>query len=193
MRRSRISRSPAKQGQAPLKRRKPLDPGQKPLERGTPLKPGKPLARRSIQTKGKAARARQSRPAALNAAERRASESWHRRTLARCERRREGGSVLLVCPACGKLHRAGEIQAHHVIGQEQIRRYVNGLRLPLDAALKLLVSLLWDRRNGFPACVRCHDRHTKAVERLPRALLDRKHEQFAREIGLDYLLDRDYT
>jgi hypothetical protein len=68
------------------------------------------------------------------------------------------------CLMCGG---RAELQAHHVIGQQVLRRYARELKLKRATAQRVL----WDRRNGVPVCRRCHERHTCAYVRIPRARL----------------------
>jgi hypothetical protein len=121
-----------------------------------------------------------------------AAQDWHDHTIKRA-RQKVAGQVRYVCPGCGKTRSERDMQAHHVVTQEAIRGYVNSLRLPLNEALDLLRRLLWDRRNGLPVCRWCHERHTKAVKRLARSLLDSKAWQFAAELNLERHLTRYYT
>jgi hypothetical protein len=86
----------------------------------------------------------------------------------------------------------GRRDAHHVLPARYIRRYVRSLRLPAEEAFKLLVSLLYDPRNGICLCRRCHDKHETGFRRVPRALIPTKAVQFAREIGLDWYIDKTY-
>ena len=73
----------------------------------------------------------------------------------------------------------GELQAHHVITQQSLRR-------------RDMANLLWDTRNGFCACEKSHRRHTLAVERIPRWKLPQHAIEFATEIGLDWQIERYY-
>ncbi len=74
---------------------------------------------------------------------------------------------------------SGELQAHHVISQQNLRKH------GLDA-------YRWDTDNGLPLCKRAHTRHDGAVERVPYELLREDNIRFAYDFGLDHLLDRYY-
>jgi hypothetical protein len=82
----------------------------------------------------------------------------------------------------------GDLQAHHVVPQQAIRRAA--VELGLDD--RQLASLITDPRNGVAVCRRHHDRHTLARRRLPLSLIGRKHRQFAAELGLERLIDKTY-
>ncbi|MDQ3933410.1 MAG: hypothetical protein M3340_02125 [Actinomycetota bacterium] len=43
-----------------------------------------------------------------------------------------------------------------------------------------------------PAPNRCHDRHTGAVERIPRSALRSENFRFGFEYGLDWIIDAEY-
>lgn len=73
----------------------------------------------------------------------------------------------------------GYIECHHVLSRQQLRRHGHG-------------DKVWDARNGIPLAPRVHERHTLAVERVPRASLPVAAEEFAAELGLTWLLDRVY-
>lgn len=86
--------------------------------------------------------------------------------------------------------------AHHVIAKQTLRKHAAAIakREGLGAAdrVELRESLLWDPRNGVAVTRYVHDRHTKAVERIPRAALPGCAIEFAREQGLLWLIERDY-
>lgn len=99
----------------------------------------------------------------------------------------------VVCEWKGREHdEHHEHDPHHVLPARYIRRYVRSLRLPADEAAKLLRSLLWDPRNGICLDRRCHDKHEKAFRRVPREVIPEKAWQFARELGLERVLERAY-
>lgn len=68
-------------------------------------------------------------------------------------------------------------EIHHAIPRQSLRH--RGLDI-------------WDPRNGVPVTRRTHERHTTAVERIPRECLPASVEEYASEIGLTHLLDRYY-
>lgn len=70
-------------------------------------------------------------------------------------------------------------QGHHVIEKSYLKR--NGLG-----------RLRWDQRNFMPLCQRHHSRHTGAFQRVPRHLLSAANWAFARELGLEWYLERYY-
>lgn len=111
----------------------------------------------------------------------------------RCKRDKEG---LYICPACKESYRRHEMQGHHVIEKERLKKYLaektRGLALAAEEIEKMLNALLWDVRDGVAVCVTCHRRHTDGVLRLPRACLPATAFEFADEVGLGYVLDRYY-
>lgn len=177
-----------------MRRSKPL--ARTPLQRkkalkatGVGLARGKPLERRTPLERGGRIKSRPKPP--RSDLERKASEAWRRSVLSRCERDPE--TKLYICPVCRTKHAAHEMECHHVVDQQRIKKYVAALRLAVEEAERKLISLLWDKRDGLAVCKVCHDKHTMAKERIPFALIPVKAHQFAREIGLDYTLDRYYS
>jgi hypothetical protein len=72
-----------------------------------------------------------------------------------------------------------EVQAHHVIPRSDLKRM--GLH-----------DYLWDERNGIGLCAYHHHRHTVWRERMPRELVPAAAYEFAEELGIGWLLDREY-
>jgi hypothetical protein len=106
---------------------------------------------------------------------------WHVKVLALAPR----VNGQRVCPVCD---RPVPLQGHHIVSKEWLKRHIRSAGLDADSAARLL----WDARNGLPACERCHSRHTTAVERFPASLLTEANREFAREVGAEDLLDRYY-
>jgi hypothetical protein len=53
----------------------------------------------------------------------------------------------------------------------------------------------WDTRNRLAICELCHERHHSRHRPIKRAVLERhapKVFQFARELGLSHVLEREY-
>ncbi len=73
----------------------------------------------------------------------------------------------------------GPIQAAHVISKQALKR--RGLQ-----------AFLWDVRNGVAACYQHHRRSDSGHARFPREMLPAAAEEFARELDLDWWLDRFY-
>lgn len=82
------------------------------------------------------------------------------------------------CAFCGETR--GWLQGHHVIPKQRLKR------LGLHAHL-------WDQRNMMVLCSICHARHEVAFRRLPRALLTSDNEEFAAELGVDWMLEKLYA
>lgn len=72
------------------------------------------------------------------------------------------------------------LEGHHVIPAQALRR--RGYP----------PSVIWDVRNRMLLKRSTHHRHTVAVERVPRSALSPANWEFARELGLDWMLERDY-
>ena len=89
------------------------------------------------------------------------------------------------CILCGKPSR---VQGHHVIAAQVLKRLARDRGL--DAAA--LLALLWDVRNGIPVCEREHADHSTAKKRIPRSALPLVALQFAAELDLTWMIERDY-
>lgn len=74
----------------------------------------------------------------------------------------------------------GDLQAHHVVTQQQLRRH------GLD-------ELLWDPDNGAAVCERHHRRHHSGREPIWRDYLPTRCLAFAERVGLVWLIDRYYA
>jgi cytochrome c553 len=81
------------------------------------------------------------------------------------------------CAKCGRYSSLVH-ESHHVISADYLRR--NHL------------EHVYDARNALAVCEDCHAKHTSAMERIPRRCLRPENEQFAKELGLEHLLDRYY-
>ena len=146
-----------------LERRTPLARGL-PLAR-TPMKKGMPLARRS-PPRAKPKPRREPEEARL-------SRLWWEAVT---------GKGKKPCVRCGS---AWHTQGHHVISQQELRRYARAHGLDP-------VPLLWAVEVGLCVCPTCHANHEAAVERIPRSLLSADNLAFAASLGLSYLIDRYY-
>lgn len=71
------------------------------------------------------------------------------------------------------------LEGHHVLSKRHLK--LNGRR---DA--------LWDIRNGICLCRYHHERHEKWRQRVPRNLLPADAFEFAAELDLTWLLDREH-
>lgn len=87
----------------------------------------------------------------------------------------DGGCLLHDDPAdC-----VGDVEAHHVISQQQLRRVGR-------------YDLLWDPNNGMGACDKGHDRHHLAFDRIPLESIPERCLAFAREHGFEDVIARYY-
>lgn len=86
--------------------------------------------------------------------------------------------------------------AHHVIPKQSLRKLVSTRArqdgLGQTERREFLGRILWDVRNGVAVSRVVHDRHTKAVERIPRSALPKCAIEFAQELGLLWMIERDY-
>lgn len=100
-------------------------------------------------------------------AESEASEAWHAEVTA------------AGCAMEGPHY--GRVEGHHVIPKQALKREGHG-------------DKLWDVRNGVGLCSLHHANHEGHVPggRLPRTLLPSSAFDFAAELGLTWLLDREY-
>lgn len=74
---------------------------------------------------------------------------------------------------------SGPIEGHHLITQQSLRKRGHS-------------HDVWDIRNGLGVCQRAHRRHTSAKERIPYEKIPQEAIEFAREIGVEWHLDRYY-
>lgn len=79
------------------------------------------------------------------------------------------------CAVCGD----PAVQGHHVIYKQHLHR-------------EQLDHLAWDLRNCLPVCFRCHHRHHLSHRPIKRGELRLENLEFAREVGLWWLLRRTY-
>lgn len=88
------------------------------------------------------------------------------------------------------------VDAHHIIPKRAIRRYVSARvrdgTVSKEAAPKLLRRLLWDRRNGLAVSRKTHDEHETRRRPIPRRYLPGSAIAFAQELGLVWMIERDY-
>lgn len=139
------------------------------MKRSGSLKRSAPLKRKTELARGSA---RSLRRRARRVTNRYAAEAWAR------------GIRGKPCAICGR----GPSQGHHVVTQAQLRTIARSKSLDLQ-------SLLWDHRNRLAVCEACHFAHHQARRRIPLAVLRRhcpKVFQFARELDVEWWLDREY-
>lgn len=74
----------------------------------------------------------------------------------------------------------GFVQGHHIITKDLLKREGHSTRL-------------WDTRNGLALCEHHHNLHHRRLEPVPMYLLPEGAHDFAREVGLEWVLDRDYS
>lgn len=155
----------------PLRRTKGLQ-RKSGLEQGQPLERKAPLKRTPLKVV---------RGAALVPADRQRiadlSETWWR-TVTQTPK-----GAWRACMGCGAL--GVRVEGHHTIKQQTIRREARSRKL--DVA-----TWLWDPRNGIPLCERCHEKHTLAVQRVPGYLLPIRVWEFARDLGLEWALEKEH-
>lgn len=135
----------------------------KPLARKTPMKRGKRL--KPISEK------RAEALAELRSRQSPVARAWWQAVAHR-----------KVCAVCGSTHK---VQGHHVISQQVLRRLAR--KHGLD-----VLALLWDKRNGVAVCEDCHVAHTTAKKRIPRRCIPLPAQEFAAELGVSYLIEKEY-
>lgn len=90
------------------------------------------------------------------------------------------------CVVCGADERTARskgtrLQGHHCISQQSLRNHGHA-------------DKLWAAANGVAACeYPCHSQHTTAVRRIKRSALPTPALEFAMELGLGYLIDKQYA
>lgn len=131
----------------------------------TALKRGKPLRRVVVMTGGKAIGHRQvdKRKILWNAAVR--------------------GSI---CVACRE---RPATEGHHIVKEQTLRKYARQRGYDFE-------TVRFDTRNRLAVCKRCHANHHSGYRRFSKELLLRFARwvfDFARELDLEWALERDYT
>ena len=71
------------------------------------------------------------------------------------------------------------VQAAHIIGKQALRRHGHG-------------DKVWDTRNAIGACYRAHRRSDAALERFGQEHLSEDFWEFADEVGLRWLAEKQY-
>lgn len=106
-----------------------------------------------------------------------AAMAWHRETLAQpvtiCA---DDDDTLAIAV------RRYDVQAHHVIPQQTLRRKARDLGLDEDA-------LVWDARVGVPLSRHRHERHHSAVEPLRWDELPADRQYFVKMFAIRYGLE----
>lgn len=74
----------------------------------------------------------------------------------------------------------GPVQAAHIIPKQTLRK------------MRFTPEVVWDPRNGIGACYKAHRRSDAALERFPVEYIPAEAWQFARELGLEWKLERQY-
>ena len=89
------------------------------------------------------------------------------------------------CVQCGSRI---NIEGHHVVAKQEVKRVARSARWEFDQTQ----DALWDARNGMPLCSKCHQQHETAFKRVPRHLVPATALEFARELGVEHVIDRYY-
>lgn len=163
-----------------------------PLRSKKPLEPGKPLARTSGFARTGRIKSKPKRKPLFD--DRLMRQEWHDHAVAQAP----VVKGKRVCPVCGAVPSVSNPwEAHHVTPKQTIKAYAKTVahqsHLEPAEADEMLSRLLWDFRNGLAVCRACHARHTGTSVKIPIRLITRRHRQFAREVGKEYLLDVSYT
>lgn len=135
------------------------------MKRSKPLERGKPLKRGAPPKR---------RRKALTLAQRDRATGWHH-------------GIGKTCAVCGNTYNR-DCEAHHIVRVQTLRKQAAKLGLDLD-------RIRWDNRNRLPVCDVCHQRHHSRFRPIPMRVL-REHApkvfQFARELKLGHVLEREY-
>lgn len=117
------------------------------------------------------------RPGVKHQIDRQASEAWAKAARTK------------TCALC----KAKGVEGHHVITQQQLKAWAR--EQDRYGWQELFERVRWDRRNLLPLCQRHHDAHHNASHRLALRIVREacpKIDQFARELGLGWWLERTY-
>jgi hypothetical protein len=91
------------------------------------------------------------------------------------------------CAVCGHPG-CRPVAGHHLLRVQVLRKEAGFRGFDFDV-------VLWDLRNQLPVGEPCHAAHHNASRRIPRAVLETHTPEvfdFARELGLEWALDREY-
>lgn len=146
-----------------MKRKRPLQ-RKKPHGRSAGMKQHKRIERKTPLPRGKRLRAK---PKPVDEEARGLAGEWYRAVVPAQFRRTH--------------------QGHHVIPQQTLKNL-----FPKGHDGRSLPQILWDPRNGMAVEERRHSRHTTAHERITRADLSASVFEFARELELEWYLDKHY-
>ena len=102
-----------------------------------------------------------------------------RRNLATKEATREWKAAVTAAGCAMEGPHYGQIEGHHILPKQALKREGHG-------------DKLWDVRNGIGLCQLHHANHEGHSDRLPRTLLPAAAFDFAAELDLTWLLDREY-
>jgi hypothetical protein len=91
---------------------------------------------------------------------------------------REDLGPCVVCPLEGGFC-IGEVQGHHILSKQLLRR-------------RGLFFEMLDHRNRLPVCEYRHEQHTTGYKPIPRAALPESVFEFAKELDLEWYLDKHY-
>ena len=92
---------------------------------------------------------------------------------------REGLGPCVVCPLEGGVC-IGEVQGHHILSKQLLRR-------------RGLFFEMLDHRNRLAVCEHRHEQHTTGYKPIPRAALPASVFEFAKELDLEWWLDKHYA
>lgn len=71
------------------------------------------------------------------------------------------------------------VEGHHVLAKRHLKR-------------EGFAGRLWDTRNGMGLCAYHHARHEARMQPVPYDLIPEGAFEFALELGLDWILEREY-
>jgi cytochrome c553 len=148
-----------------------LNPAQRAYEARMAKAAEKRAARKVERAKRKLGGLARPKPQTIASEHRGGADVWHRMPW------------LQVCEVC---HGRPADHAHHILREQALRRFAGIYGFDFQVAR-------FDVRNRFWICERCHSRHHTAAARIPLDALPGRAFEFACEIGLNWLLDREYA
>lgn len=81
-----------------------------------------------------------------------------------------------------------KLEGHHIVP----RRYLNSVVRERGLVGEDANRIVWNLANHLPLCAYHHNRHERALERVPRHVLPDAALAFAEDVGLTWLVEKAY-
>lgn len=81
-----------------------------------------------------------------------------------------------------------KLEGHHILPKRYLKRVAKERRLSKEETERLL----WSLANHMTLCGRHHNRHERALERVPAEVVPTRAWAFAESVGLTWVLGRIY-